>query len=184
LLCFGVPSRRGCPPPSAATRPAPPVLEWSPAVARRRRCGAVLLLPTSPLLPLPLSFPLSPLSAVEPRKGGKPQVVGGEPAGGSGLGCRHPVKAAQGQRCCGAWGFDARAERRRGRASMAGGAPVGVAPEGKGVLPLGGFPRQARACSSLASGPAGRCGHPVRRAQARPGVYTPAWKRKKVRGRR
>jgi hypothetical protein len=36
LLCFGAPSRRGRPPPSAMTRPAPPDLERSPVAARQR----------------------------------------------------------------------------------------------------------------------------------------------------
>jgi hypothetical protein len=56
LLCFGVPSRRGRPPPSAATCPAPPGIERSLAAAHLRRRDISPLLSLPPLLPL---FPSS-----------------------------------------------------------------------------------------------------------------------------
>jgi hypothetical protein len=123
-------------------------LSSSLGAAWRRR--ALLLLP--PLLP---TSPLLPLSAAEQGKGGKPQSGRWVASRGSASGCRYPVKAAQGQRGHYARGLDARAERRRGRVSMAGEAPVGVASKGKGVFPPGRFPGE-RAGTGSASGPAGQ----------------------------
>jgi hypothetical protein len=118
--------------------------------AARRRCALLLL---SPLLPTSPS--LLPLSAAEQGKGGKHQSGRWVASKGSTSGCRHPVKAAQGQRGHNAWGLDARAERRRGRVSMAGEAPIGVASKGKGVFSPGRFPGECSRSGS-ASGPARR----------------------------
>jgi hypothetical protein len=64
---------------------------------------------------------------------------------------------------------------RRGRSSMAGGAPSGVAPEGKGVFSPWGLP-QASVCAQrlgVRADWAVRLSHWAR-ARARPGAHTPA----------
>jgi hypothetical protein len=91
---------------------------------------------------------------------GKPQCGWWEASRGAVSGCRHPVKAAQGQRGRFAWGLDARVERQRGRASMAGEAPVGVASKGKGVLSPWEIPQASALIADRHPGQSGRAAVP------------------------
>jgi hypothetical protein len=97
----------------------------------------------------PSFFPLLPSRQWNRGIGKTPrQMVGGQQEG-SGLGCRRLVKAVQGKRCRYAWGLGARAEGRRSRTSMAGGAPVGLALEGKGVFSPWGLPQEGTGVQRL-----------------------------------
>jgi hypothetical protein len=117
-------------------------------------------------------------------RGKSPKQMVGDQQGGSSSWCRHPVKAVQGKRCRGAWGLDARVEGQCGRASMAVGAPVGVAPEGKGVFSPWGIPQASTRAQQLVvrAGRAVRPSHPARANAA--GRAHGGVEREKVRGRR
>jgi hypothetical protein len=56
----------------------------------------------------PSFSPFASLSSGTGKWGKSPKQMVGDQQGGSGPGCKRPVKAARGQRCRGAWGLDAR----------------------------------------------------------------------------
>jgi hypothetical protein len=127
--------------------------------------------PSSSSPSLPPSPPLPPLGCGT-EDWGKPQVVGGKPASARVRGCRRPVKTARGKDAAELEDWMRRQGERCGRTSMASGAPDVVAPGAIESFPLGGFPRQDRARCGSASGPAERCGRPIRRAHGRGRVRT------------
>jgi hypothetical protein len=105
----------------------------APVFSARR---ALLLSPRPPLSSSSLSSPGGGTG-----EWGKPQAVGGKPAGPRPRGVDARSRAARGQRCLSAGGLGARVMRARGRTSMAGGAPDVVFPGGKGVLSPWGLPQ-------------------------------------------
>jgi hypothetical protein len=146
------------------------------SAARWRRALPLL----SPLLP-PSPPPLLSLSVVEQENGENPNAVGERPAGvrSWNVGARSRQLKSKDAAAPGDWACGLR--RRRGRSSMAGGAPGGVASDGKGVFSPWGLP-QASVRAQQLDVRADRAVRPSHQAymRARPGVHTLAWKRKKV----
>jgi hypothetical protein len=177
LLCFGVPTRRGRPPPPAVTGSAPPGHERSPAAVRRQRRDAWLLLPrlhssrSSPLL--------SPSQRRSLERGKIPSVLACERGSARGCRPRSRGKRAKPQHALLLAGAARPPTWRRGNGRrhrfMCGSRGVEMS------FPPGETPRRAhgRAQAQRACQPAGRPSHCMRGAMRRGAVMVKNWRRRK-----